>query len=592
MRLKLLGSGSAVVAAAVLAVLAPLGGAEAQGVEKNVRDAVKAAKRENPGLVVRTDPVTGLPTSIRGLAPRANLGASADGPAEQATDDAARRVVEAFFASGDLAAAFPTKNTAAKVQALKVRPDPDIAGQRIVNVEQRVNGVPVFGSTGRVIVNPSLGVTALTASLSTVAVASTDPQLAKEKAIEVARDKLKALVAEKPNDRSLERLRGDIAAIEGRADLVVFDPALLRSRGAVQTDAKLAWLVSIDTFRLFVDSTKGEVVFFYRDHPSASLRQVYDLAASTVFPGKRLIDDISKERKEPLPKDAELAWSNTGTVAEYFALKFGRKGIDDDETAAGKPLESYVRYGDVSNAYWCKDPGSYCPKSSVMVFGPGFASAIDVVGHEMTHGVITREADLIYADEPGAVNEALADLFGTLIEFDTLGGGGNWVIGEGLPGFTLTKPLRSMANPHLMDGDGISMFDKGKDYSTANHGQPDHFSEYLTRESPLCESTNDYFTGCVHFNSGILNKFAFLISEGGRHYDVTVNGIGRDKLGRIAYRALTTQLHSNSGLKDAADGFAQACRDLTTLTPPVVEPTDCDQVDAARKATGLEMAQS
>ena len=227
-----------------------------------------------------------------------------------------------------------------------------------------------------------------------------------------------------------------------------------------------------------------------------------------------------------------------------------------------------------------------------MVFGPSFASSIDVVGHEMTHGVITREADLIYADEPGAVNEALADLFGTLIEFDANNGNGNWVIGEGLPGFTLTTPLRSMANPHLIDGDGNSMFNKSQPYSATNHGQPDHFSEYLSRDSGLCKSTNDYFTGCVHFNSGIFNKFAYLVSEGGRHYDFVVNGIGRVKLGRIAYRALTTQLHTNSGLKDAADGFAQACRDLTTLSPPPVDNADCDQLDTARKATGLDTPSS
>ncbi len=580
------GALASVVAAAFIAGVAATP-AVAQGVERDVKSAVKAAKRSNPALVVRTDPITGLPTSIRGLSPNSSLGASSEKAAGEPTDADARRVVEAFFASSDLSAAFPTKNAAAKVEALKVRMDPDVAGQRIVNVEQRVNGVPVFGSTGRVIVSPSLGVTALTASLSTVAIESTDPTIEKEKAIDAARNRLRDLIAAKPSDRSLERLRTEIDKAEGRADLVVFDPALMRSRGAAATDAKLAYLVSIDTFRLFVDATSAEVVFFYRDHPSASLRQIYDLASGTAFPGQRLVDDATGERKDPLPKDAELAWAYTGRVAEYFAKTFARKGIDDED-GAPKALESYVRYGDVENAYWCKTPGSFCPKGSVMVFGPSFASSIDVVGHEMTHGVITREADLIYADEPGAVNEALADLFGTLIEFDANNGNGNWVIGEGLPGFTLTTPLRSMANPHLIDGDGNSMFNKSQPYSATNHGQPDHFSEYLSRDSGLCESTNDYFTGCVHFNSGIFNKFAYLVSEGGRHYDVVVNGIGRVKLGRIAYRALTTQFHTNSGLKDAADGFAQACRDLTTLSPPPVDNADCDQLDTARKATGLE----
>ena len=221
-----------------------------------------------------------------------------------------------------------------------------------------------------------------------------------------------------------------------------------------------------------------------------------------------------------------------------------------------------------------QDAGSFCPKGSVMVFGPSFASSIDVVGHEMTHGVITREADLIYADEPGAVNEALADLFGTLIEFDANNGNGNWVIGEGLPGFTLTTPLRSMANPHLIDGDGNSMFNKSQPYSATNHGQPDHFSEYLSRDSGLCELTNDYFTGCVHFNSGIFNKFAYLVSEGGRHYDVVVNGIGRVKLGRIAlprpHHATSHQLGPEGcgrWLRPRPAAISRRCRHRRSITP-------------------------
>jgi Zn-dependent metalloprotease len=231
---------------------------------------------------------------------------------------------------------------------------------------------------------------------------------------------------------------------------------------------------------------------------------------------------------------------------------------------------------------------SFCPKGGVMVYGPGFAGALDVVGHEMTHGIIADEADLIYADESGAVNEALSDLFGTLIEFHAANGNGNWVLGENLPGFSMTKPLRSMANPPLMDGDGNKLFDKSKTFDLAtNYGQPDHYSDYVKREDPLCESTNDFFSGCVHFNSGILNKFAYLVSEGGVHHDVTVHGIGREKLGRIAFRSLTTHLTQTTTLVQAAESFVHSCEELASADVGGMQAVDCEEVVHAQHATGL-----
>lgn len=582
-------------------------------VEPEVRKAISGAQRSNPNLKVQLDPRTGLPTKIRGLAPNADLGASRElAPGGLSPDDAARKAVQSFFAESELSAAFPTKNAETKVEPLRVRDDPDVQGQKIVNIEQRVRGIPVFGSTGRVIVSPSLGVTQMTATLSTVAIDKTEPSLDKDKAIAVARGALKAIVERRTKEPSLAPLRDRTDTAAATGDLVVFDPALLRSRGATSGPARLAWLVSIDTFRFFIDAETGAQLFMYRDQPSGALRQVYDLAAKTAFPGKKVIDDTEKPMSlsataspadtkpadkpaEPKKSDADSAYEFTGRVAAFYADVLGRKGIVDTDQGALTPLESYVRYGDMENAFWCKEKSAYCPKPSVMVYGPGYASAIDVVGHEMTHGVITAEADLIYADEPGAVNESFADLFGTLIEYNANGGNGNWVIGESIPGFSATNPLRNMADPHLQDADGNSLFNRAKDFSMSNRGQPDHYADYVKREDPLCESTSDYFSGCVHFNSGILNKFVFLMSEGGRKTiqengaarDIDVKGLGRVKTARIAYRTLTTQLHANSGLIETAEAFVQSCRDLVQANPPVTDNSDCDQIDLARTATGL-----
>ena len=589
---------SLLVAVPVLALAACFAGdVLAQSVEPEVRQAIGAARRANPRLNVTIDPVTGLPTSIRGITPKVSpsvsLGAAAATP--QARDAAVRDAVSAFFKSGELSSAFPSSNVQSNVAPLKVRPDPDVPGQSVVLVEQRVNGIPVFGSSAKVIVNPSLAVTSLTASFSSIRIDTTTPTVTEAQATTAAKTKLREQLASKTRERSLDRARADLDRLNTRAELTVFDPNLMRSRGATPGPTRLAWMVSIDTFRVFVDAANQDILFIYRDQPTASARQIYDLANAVRFPGKKIIDEVDGSRQEPIPEDGQLAYDNAGIVFDYLLKSFGRKGIGDAE-AAGTVLESYIRYGDEQNAYWCNSGGAYCPKPHSMVYGPGFAKALDVVGHEMTHGIISEEAKLNYADESGAVNEALADIFGTLMEFHANPANANWVLGEALPGFSLTKPLRSMAFPNMMDEDGKSMFDKSKPISGSNRGQPDHYADYVKRDDPLCETTGDFFNGCVHFNSGILNKFAFLISEGGPHRGVDVQGIGRAKLGKIAYRALTTQLNASSGLVQAADAFLQSCQELAAVTAAIASGVantagmtgeDCSQVGLARSATGL-----
>jgi Zn-dependent metalloprotease len=227
-----------------------------------------------------------------------------------------------------------------------------------------------------------------------------------------------------------------------------------------------------------------------------------------------------------------------------------------------------------------------------MVYGPGYAGALDIVAHEMTHGIIAHEKNLLYLNEPGAVNESLADIFGALIEYDARGDGGNWLIGEASPGFSITAPLRSLADPNLRDANGKSMFDRNARFSLANRGQPDHYSEVLTPDDQQCGSTAYQDNGCVHFNSGILNKFAYLISEGGLHRGVTVTGIGRYKLGRITYRAMTVGLNQSSTLGHAANAFVESCFELASAELGGIIPSDCEQVLAAQKAVGLEVPAS
>jgi len=563
--------------------LALIGAAHAQQADK--RQVIDAARANNPDLKVKIDPRTGMPTSITGLTranPAASLGASST---PEPSEDDVRKAVDAWFKAGELSAAFSTRNTQTKYETQRVRKDPDLPGRYVAHVEQRVNGIPVYGSSAKVTVDRSLNPMMLTSSVSSVDLESTTPQVSEGDAITAARDALTAFAKNRPTIGGMSPPMPDLNSASTTTQLTVFDPSLVNQK--VGGPTRLAWLVSIDSYRVFVDAKTKEVFYFYRDQPTVLARRVFDLAQSQNFPGQKVLDDETRDRIDPIPDDAALAYVNTGAVRDFYYLVLGRDSYEDNDPTKPSPsatMESYVRYGNMANAFWCRSASFQCPKADVMVFGPNFAGAIDVVGHEITHGVIAYEADLLYTDEPGAVNESLADLFGTLIEFHVKGTAGNWLIGESLPGFSMSAPLRDMSNPNMADSAHHSLFDKTADYSLAtNRGQPARYDQYVQPTDKICASTTDTENGCVHINSGIFNKFAFLTSEGGEG----VTGIGKQKLGRIAYRALTTKLNKSSGLVAAAEAFAQACGDLADAKIAQITDDDCKQLSAAQQAVGL-----
>ncbi|MDX2259915.1 MAG: M4 family metallopeptidase [Hyphomicrobiaceae bacterium] len=580
-------AGLAVAAGLVLAGVAMGPDALAQEPSETVRKMVDEARRANPSLRVRIDPVTGLPTSIRGLRPVVDpditLGASRSASGRPSETDI-RKAAEAYFRTGELSAAFTTRAGRTDVSASRVRRDPDFPGQSVVHVEQRVDGVPVFGSSGRVVVSPSLAVTNLSATFSNVDIATTTPKVAPDAATATARAHVKGQLETRRDGGAFNRLRERIDTVAADATLVIFDPALMRNRAAKAGPTRLAWLVQIDDFRVFVDADTGAVLFDYVDRRSMTPRRVFDLEGKHEFPGLLKVEAGASVAVEGLPADVRAAYSNAGSVLTYFARLYDRTGIFEDE---GEVVTAYVGHGGTKFAHWCSGVTFGCPEPGVMVYGPSAAGALDIVGHEMMHGIITAEADLVYVDESGAVNEGLADIFGALIEMDADPAEGNWVLGERLPGFSMTAAIRNMADPPMADADGAAMFDRTKAYGAGNRGQPDHYADYVTREDPICETTTDYYSGCVHFNSGILNKFAYLVAEGGRHRGVVALGIGRDKLGRAAYRSLTVHLNPSSTLKDTAEAFETSCRELAAGAVGGFASADCNRIRDAAIAVGL-----
>ena len=264
------------------------------------------------------------------------------------------------------------------------------------------------------------------------------------------------------------------------------------------------------------DNTRGDGIF------------TYDAKNRQRLPGS-LWADANNNLNASYDAAAVDAHYYAAETYDYYSSVFGRNSYDDN----GAALKASVHYGrSYNNAFW---------NGQQMVYGDGdgttfieLSGGVDVVAHELTHAVTGATADLIYSNESGAINESMSDIFGTLVEYHT-GNNPDWEIGEDI--YTPNKSgdaLRSMADP-------------------TKYGDPDHYSKRYT-------GTSD--NGGVHTNSGIGNKAAYLLSQGGTHYGVKVTGLGTAKTGAIYYRALTQYLTPSSNYSQLRSAAVQAATDL------------------------------
>lgn len=256
--------------------------------------------------------------------------------------------------------------------------------------------------------------------------------------------------------------------------------------------------------------------------PSAKKqRLIYDVQGGgmSALPGKLI-------RSEGDAKVADVAvneaYDHSGHTYDFYMKRFKRNSLDD----AGMTLVSSVHLGrKLNNAFW---------NGQQMAYGDGdgstfirFTKSLDVVGHELTHGVIAHECNLVYRDEPGALNEHFADVFGLLVrqwKKKESAAKSNWLIGKDIMGpGTTAKALRD--------------FGPGKAYANdpllGTDPQPKHMRNKFT---------GSWDNGGVHLNSGIPNHAFYLFARaiGGQAWDVP---------GAIWYEAMK-KLSSNSGFRD------------------------------------------
>ena len=240
-------------------------------------------------------------------------------------------------------------------------------------------------------------------------------------------------------------------------------------------------------------------------------------------------DHVTSSNNSWNNKTAVSAHYNGGIAFEYFKGTHNRNSINGE----GGNIVSLINISDpetgggFDNAFW---------NGAAMFYGNGntafdpLAEALDVAGHEMSHGVVQATANLTYQGESGAMNEAFADIFGAMMDRE------DWFIGEEIAKTSAfpTGRMRDMSNPH---NGGNSLSDPG--------WQPDNTNEQYTGSQD---------NGGVHINSGIINHAYYKYAE-------TAN-IGKDKAELVFYRALTVYLSKSSNFKDCRAAVEQAAEDL------------------------------
>src|SRR5215831_8005059 len=257
----------------------------------------------------------------------------------------------------------------------------------------------------------------------------------------------------------------------------------------------------------------------------------------TIFDAKNMEPDppqgvrVRGEDDPPVGDPAvNEAFDGLGTTYDFYKQIFSRNSIDGN----GLRLDAVVHYGDgFNNAF---------RNGQLMVFGDGdqdlfmnFTKSIDVIAHELTHGVTENTAGLVYHKQPGALNESVSDVFGSLVKQWMLkqdAASADWLIGAevftpGLEG----DALRSLKAPGTAYNNDVI----GKD------PQPAHMENFQTLPDNRFGDN-----GGVHINSGIPNHAFYLAA-------VAIGGNAWDAAGHIWYETLTRNTGPQAKFQDFAD---------------------------------------
>jgi thermolysin len=455
-----------------------------------------------------------------------------------------------------------------------VRVDPLVRGRTHERFDQYYRGVRVFGADvaqqligGQIVsvfgnvyenidIDPSPTVAADRARATVAALAG----------VEIGREPELVVL---PTDRGAFALTWRIRAatgadvreyfVDAHTGAVVLDYSDLKTQSAVGQGTGVLG----DSKKISVSAGGGQFTTTDRLRPPAI--NTYDMKGD-INRTVQYLNEVVQLTPNDLGTDTDNTWTDTATVDahvyagytyDYFFKRHSRRGLDNRDL----PIVSLVhpiRRGDVFtqfaefNAYFIN---AFYAGEGIMVYGVGLppgvtaggqswdflSGALDIVAHELAHGVTDYSSSLIYRNESGALNEAFSDIMGTSIEFFFQQPGSGNLRADYLIGEDAIRPggIRSLADPLA-------------------YGDPDHYSRRFT-------GTQD--NGGVHTNSGIANHAFYLAVEGGtnRTSGLSVQGVGagnREQIERVFYRAFTEMLPADATFAVARTATVQAARDL------------------------------
>lgn len=263
--------------------------------------------------------------------------------------------------------------------------------------------------------------------------------------------------------------------------------------------------------------------------------ETYDNASGTDFTDNNTVWDSTTSYRHQVAGDIHFGMEKT---FDYYKNYHNRNGYNNSN---GKVIA--ILQGNYVNAFWGGNTAAFGMGSGT--WGP--VTGIDVVAHEYTHGVTQTSSNLVYSQEPGALNESFSDIFGKLVEYYALKSKFNWYLGHF--GANNGKGFRNMANPNEI----------------------------------LCPDTygGKYWNSgdVVHYNSSVQNFWFYLLSVGGSgkndsNHTYKVDSIGMEKAGKVAYRNNTYYLTKTSkfvdarfyAIKSAIDIFGECSKEVEAVT--------------------------
>jgi thermolysin len=285
-----------------------------------------------------------------------------------------------------------------------------------------------------------------------------------------------------------------------------------------------------DTKQIQVSQQGGQYVLVDTTRTTQNIT-TYTASTSQSTPGSLVSSTTSTswDTSADAAGSAVDAHYNAGVVYDYYLKTHNRKSVDGNDAALVSTVHFAQQY---DNAFWDGTQMVYGDGDGQMFYG--FAAGLDVVGHELTHGVTQNESNLTYQDQSGALNEAVSDIMGCFVEhFSTPDPVKNWQMGENIG----PAPTRDMIHPTM-------------------YQQPGHMSQYVNTSQD---------NGGVHVNSGIVNNADYLMTMGGANDKSQIKvayGLGWDKSQKLWYLTNTQYLQSGSDFAAAAQATLTAAKSL------------------------------